>query len=58
MMVSSTKMPTHQQLTELMVSRGVLETASQDIKDLWNFLFLEFNVNSLKKGLEMIEAIR
>ena len=58
MMISSSKMPSPQQLAALMVSRGVLESAASDIKDFWNFMLLEFNVNSLKKGLGMVEALR
>ena len=47
-MISSTKVPERSQLVELMVSKGVLENASPDVRELWNFMFLEFRVNSLK----------
>lgn len=40
-----------------MVSKGVLENASANIRQLWNFMLLEFSVGSLKKGLEMITNI-
>jgi len=49
-MISSTKVPEKSQLIELMVSRGVVENASNNVRDLWNFMFLEFGVTSLSKG--------
>ena len=49
-MISSTKVPSRNQLEEIMVSKGVLENASAHTRELWNFMFLEFGVGSLKKG--------
>lgn len=40
-----------------MVSRGVLENANQNVNELWNFMFLEFGVSSLKKGLELASRL-
>ena len=58
MMISSTKVPDRKQMEELMVSKGVLENASGHIRELWNFMFLEFGVGSLKRGLELVSAIK
>ena len=57
MLISSTKIPGRQQLEEIMVSKGVLENASQHIKELWNFMFLEFGIGSLKKGLKLVKSL-
>ena len=56
-MITSTKVPDRKHLEELMVSKGVLENASVKVRELWNFMFLEFGVGSLKKGLEMISGL-
>jgi len=58
MMISSIKIPDKNQLIELMVSKGVLENSSDSIKDLWNFMFLEFNLSSLSKGLALLKTIK
>jgi hypothetical protein len=57
-MISSIKIPDKNQLIELMVSKGVLENSSDSIKDLWNFMFLEFNLSSLSKGLALLKTIK
>ena len=57
MMISSTKIPNKKELEEIMVSRGVVENASQEIKDLWYFMFLEFDMTSLQKGLALLKSI-
>lgn len=57
MMITSTKVPEREQLVEIMVSRGVLENSSSVVSQLWNFMFLEFGVNSLKGGLELVAKI-
>ena len=58
MMISSTKVPDRNELEELMVSKGVLENASDSIREIWNFMFLEFGVGSLKKGLELVSTLK
>lgn len=58
MMISSIKVPQRGQLVELMVSKGVLENASGNVRELWNFMFLEFGVSSLKKGLQLVGALK
>lgn len=40
-----------------MVSRGVLENSTENVNELWNFMFLEFGVSSLKKGLELVSKL-
>ena len=50
-MIYGTKIPDREQLHDMMLSRGIVENASKDIKDLWYFMFLEFDLSSLKKGL-------
>lgn len=57
-MISSIKVPDRNQLVELMVSKGVLENASPSIRELWNFMFLEFGVSSLKKGFELVGSLK
>lgn len=57
MMITSTKVPSKNQLVELMVSKGVLENASKNVNELWNFMLLEFEVTSLKKGLELVTKL-
>lgn len=57
MMITSTKVPSKNQLVELMVSKGVLENASKNVNELWNFMLLEFEVTSLKKGLELVSKL-
>jgi len=57
MLITSTKVPDRNHLEELMVSKGVLENASAQVRQLWNFMFLEFGVGSLKKGLEMVSGL-
>jgi hypothetical protein len=41
-----------------MVSKGVLENASENIREIWNFMLLDFGVGSLKKGLEMVSKLK
>ena len=57
MMITSTKVPSKNQLVELMVSKGVLENASKNVNELWNFMLLEFEVTSFKKGLELVSKL-
>lgn len=40
MMINSVKVPSRSQMAELMVSKGVLESASPNVRELWNFMFL------------------
>lgn len=51
MIIPSGKIPDKSELVETMVSRGVLENASENVKELWSFMFLEFGVSSLQRGL-------
>ena len=57
MMISSTKIPDKKELEELMISRGVVENASEKIKDLWYFMFLEFDMTSLERGLSLLQNL-
>jgi translation initiation factor 3 subunit A len=57
MITPSGKIPTREQLVELMISRGVLENASETVNELWNFMFLEFGVTSLNKGLHLVKSL-
>lgn len=41
----------------MMISRGVVENASAAIKELWYFMFLDFDLTSLSKGLKLLENI-
>lgn len=40
-----------------MISRGVLENATKTVSELWNFMFLEFGVTSLSKGLQLVKSL-
>lgn len=40
MIIPSGKIPDKSELVETMVSRGVLENASENVKELWSFMFL------------------
>lgn len=40
-----------------MISKGVVENASPPIKELWYFMFLDFDLTSLAKGVKLLEAI-
>lgn len=57
MMISSNKIPEKRELEEMMVSRGVVENASPTVKQLWYFMFLDFDLSSLSKGMELLQAI-
>ena len=57
MITLSGKIPSRDELVELMVSRGVLENSTENVNELWNFMFLEFGVSSLKKGLELVSRL-
>ena len=57
MMISSTKIPNKSELFEIIVSAGIAEKASAEIRKLWSFMFLEFNLDSLQKGLELLQNI-
>ena len=57
MMISSTKIPSKSELFEIIVSAGIAEKASVEIRKLWGFMFLEFNLDSLQKGLELLRNI-
>lgn len=41
----------------MMVSRGVVENASSAVKQLWYFMFLDFDLTSLSKGMELLKQI-
>lgn len=41
-----------------MISRGVVESASPSIKQLWYFMFLDFDLSSLSKGLKLLYTIK
>lgn len=57
MITPSGKIPSREQLVELMISRGVLENATSTVNELWNFMFLEFGVTSLSKGLQLVKCL-
>lgn len=57
MITPSGKIPSREQLVELMISRGVLENATLTVSELWNFMFLEFGVTSLSKGLQLVKCL-
>lgn len=57
MMISSTKLPSKEELSELIISSGILEFASPEIRNLWSFMNMEFDLESLKKGLELLGNI-
>lgn len=57
MMISSVRIPEKQQLQEMMVSKGIVESASKEIKELWYFMFLDFDLASLGKGLELLQLL-
>lgn len=56
-MISSTKLPTKKELLDIIVSAGISENASVEIKNLWSFMILEFDLESLTKGLELLNQI-
>ena len=58
MLTSSNKIPTKEDLCAMMVSKGIVENASDSIRELWNFLFLQFDLSSLSRGLELLEKIQ
>lgn len=41
----------------MMISRGVVENSSEVVKQLWYFMFLDFDLTSLPKGLKLLETI-
>jgi hypothetical protein len=57
MMISGNKIPSKEQLEEMMISRGVVENASPAIKKFWYFMFLDFDLSSLARGLKLLEEI-
>ena len=57
MMITSNKIPEKRELEEMMVSRGVVENASPSVKQLWYFMFLDFDLTSLAKGMELLAKI-
>ena len=58
MMITSTNIPEKKELEEIMITKGVVENASPEIKNLWYFMFLEFDITSLKKGLNLLEKVK
>ena len=56
-MISSTKIPNKQELFEIIVAAGIVENASSEVKKLWNFMGLEFDLQSLTKGLSLLSQI-
>lgn len=57
MMISGNKIPEKKELEEMMVSRGVIENASSSVKQLWYFMFLDFDLTSLNKGIKLLQII-
>lgn len=57
MMISSTKLPSKSELSEIIVAAGISENASPEIRNLWSFMSLEFDLESLAKGLEILNQI-
>jgi hypothetical protein len=57
MMISSTKLPSKSELSEIIVAAGISENASPEIRNLWSFMSLEFDLESLAKGLEILNTI-
>ncbi len=41
----------------MIVGGGYVQNASEEIKKLWNFMFLEFDLESLNKGLDLLKAL-
>ncbi len=39
-MISSARIPSQKQLIHLLISKGVVEKASKEVKALWNFMRL------------------
>lgn len=58
MMISSTKIPDKNQLFDIMNSKGVIENSSETIKNLWNFMYLEYNLTSLNRGLGYLKNVK
>lgn len=56
-MISSNKLPSKEELSEIIISSGILEFASPEIRNLWSFMSLEFDLESLSKGLELLGCI-
>lgn len=57
-MISSNKIPSKNELYDIIVSAGIVENASAEIRNLWNFMFLEFNLQSLTKGLDFLNQVK
>ena len=57
-MISSNKIPSKNELYDIIVSAGIVENASAEIRNLWNFMFLEFNLQSLTKGLDLLNQVK
>lgn len=41
----------------MMISRGVVENSSPAVKEFWYFMFLDFDLTSLSKGLKLLKVI-
>ena len=56
-MINSTRLPEKEQLQEMMISKGIVENSSDEIKNLWEYMFLDFDLTSLDKGLKLLNHI-
>jgi hypothetical protein len=55
---STNHIPDRNELYKLMLQRGILESASEHIKKLWAFLFLEFKILEVPEKLGLLKEVR
>lgn len=57
-MTSTNHIPDRAELYKLVLQKGILESASEHIKKLWAFLFLEFKILEVPEKLGLLKEVR
>lgn len=57
-MTSTNHIPDKAELYGLVLEKGILESASDHIKRLWTFLFVEFKILEVPEKLSLLDAVR
>lgn len=49
------KIPDRNELYKIVGEKGILELASEYVKELWRFIFVEFNLLNVKEKLPLLK---
>lgn len=52
------KVPNREELYRIIGEKGILELASEHVKDLWRFVFVEFNLLSVAEKLPLLNQLK